>query len=625
MFENAIAVRVTNNDAFTNAINVYVVNADEFGGGGGGAVSSVNGKTGVVVLSASDIKTSSAVSVEDELLTIETRIDALENAGGSGGTIQSINDANDVNIDTSKLAMIITDEQTQMVSQAEILKRVDLDLYKAIGTFGATDATTTITHSGTTYTTLNWTNLTISDVGINYDNGTFTSTTRNGKISIKMVLSGYKNTTYSPYIAILKNGVQIKEILHQGNKGVTSINEIEVTDVDFVVGDVFSLGIRPYNASNGGQFVINNIPTTLNLSANGGGTREVIKLNAIEDGFATKEYTNTTFLPTTELPNVLAHTEISQLADVNIDKTRGTFQLSYLNPVTKIFEGIDLVEEALNYNNILVHPVAGNLSYGDNDITFNTTPEQISGTLFTPQATGIKINQPTNGISLKARLKLIGTGIDASHPLDVNVKLLQNNTTISELNTTLTSNTPLTSVIDNMIIDANVNDLIHIRVNYTDNGNHPTLSLDGTGYIQLYNANENAIKFPNIHLQAPYYTNGTILTPTLTTTYQNVISYTFTDNVRIDPRDMVSRLTTNRTGGGQAVGLMQFQLVKNGVAEELTYDETIARDEDRTMAIDNIKQYHFNSGDTMQIQAKYTGSGTTSVVKGTYTIFGMKI
>lgn len=57
---------------------------EQYGGGGGGAVSSVNGKTGAVVLSASDVGASPAetvVEVSGTTLTIEPQANTIYNCG----------------------------------------------------------------------------------------------------------------------------------------------------------------------------------------------------------------------------------------------------------------------------------------------------------------------------------------------------------------------------------------------------------------------------------------------------------------------------------------------------------------------------------------------------------------
>lgn len=365
------------------------------------------------------------------------------------------------------------------------------------------------------------------------------------------------------------------------------------------------------------------IPVT-QIGGGGGGVETDPIYTADKPNLATKEYTNTTFLPTTELPNVLAHTEVSSLADVNFDKSRSTFQLPFLNPITNMLEGVDLISEALDYNNILAHPLPGALAYGANDIPMNLTPEDIHGTIFEVESTGVRIKQPTNGISLSARLKLIGEGIDVSHALYVSIELLQNNVVIAERGTTLTSNTPLTSILDSVNINANVNDLIHVRVSYYDNGNHSKVSLDGTGYIQLYNANENAIKLPNTHLQSKYYKNGTITNLALTTTNQQILSTTIAEAISIEPHGISSRLDVTRTGGGND-GIVYFTLLKNGVALGSEMKKTLGSNDVDTIDPYNVLMYDFSANDTLSIQARYTGSGTASISNGVYSILGFKL
>lgn len=599
----------------------------------GGAVTSVNDKTGDVYLKANDIEYKGGDTVlfaldttRNEVMALDTRVTSLEENSGSGGTIQSINDANDVNIDTSKLSMLITDEQTGMVSQADVLKRIDVDVYKAIGSFGATEAETQISSpNSTTFTLLNWANLTISETGINYSNGVFTSSTRSGKINIKAVISGYKKSTYSPYFVILKNGVKIKEVLHQGSANVTSINEIEVADVDFTIGDTFSIGIRSYNTSNS-VFVINNVPTTLNLSANGGGTREVIKLEALEEAVATKAYTNSTFLPNSELPNVISHTNMKDLADVSFDTSLNVFQMPYYNPITNQLMATPLVVESLDYNNILVHPVAYDIPYGwDTDIQFNTTPEELDGTLFTPVANGVKINQPTNKISLSGRLTLIGTGIDPAHQVYVSVILMKGNDILGETNATLSNNTPPPILLDSMEINANVNDVIHVKVNYSNNGNNSKLSLNGTGYIRLYNANEeNAIKIGNEHLQSDYYVDGTISNTVLTTTDQTILTKQITENITLKSRGIASLIDVTRTGGGTG-DIVYFTLFKNGTQIGNSFKQTLRSGDSDSVPPFNVKRYNFSANDTLEVKARYVGGGTATITNGDYSITGFKL
>lgn len=347
-------------------------------------------------------------------------------------------------------------------------------------------------------------------------------------------------------------------------------------------------------------------------------------INTELETLATNEYVNNTFLPATDLPNVLAQTEVSSLADVNFDKTKTTFQLPYLNPITGQMEAVDLVSESLNYNNILVHPVVGPLPFGANDVTFNTTPEELNGVIFTPTSTGVRITQPTNDIQLSARLKLIGNNIDPSHSVYVNIELMKNNDVIAQRGTTISNNSPVESVIDNMNINANLNDLIHIRVSYYNNGNNSTLSLDGTGYIRLYNANENAIKIPNKQLQEDYYTDGTVINTTLTSTNQTIISKLVTDSVIVNPHDISGRFLAVRSGGGTS-GILYFAIYKNGVQINEDYQYNMNSGDNFTVSPQNVRRFSVNAGDTLSVQTRYVGSGTVNLNSGTYSILGRKL
>lgn len=612
----ALNVKLLAEDSEQNALNVKVINPQDFPSGGGGG----GDETDPIFTSW---KNSTYVTDKE---TTNDRINTIETELANTPSVRLINDLQDVSVDKQNHGLLYNDKYSEQVLSAPLVEEsISATPSGMRGFIDAVGVLTDVEVASGDFYTIPYTKL-FNTYGplLNYTNDELTCNQANLLVDIFLAFGFTVKTEDLPLdveYGIFKNGLPYKTTIENITKTGNYSNYFEELNNPITTGDVYTFGIKNNSLTSKtfhfGDWDIN----SMEVSSEGG---VILKIPAdyLESTVATNDYVEANYAPREYVENLASNVKINDLVDVNIKDD--SFNLLVHNPVTHIVESVDMVTENLTSNNIKSNTLVQTLSAGVNTVKFNTTPSEIDGTLFEAVATGIKVTQPTNDISLSGKLTLFPVNVNIAWPLPVNVKLLRGTTVLFEQDATLTSSAGYEFNLTPTTITAGLNDIINIKVTYATNPANPVVNLNGTGFLQLYNSNETAIKFPNAHLQQDEYHDGAISNVTLTSTNQTILTQVMSEACTINPHQISGRMIATRGGGGTD-GTVFFTLFKNGVQINEAYQEMMETGDAVTLTPDNIKRFSVSANDTLSIQSRYVGSGTVALSGGTFSIVGKKL
>lgn len=612
----ALNVKLLAEDSEQNALNVKVINPQDFPSGGGGG----GDETDPIFASW---KNSTYVTDKE---TTNDRINTIETELANTPSVRLINDLQDVSVDKQNHGLLYNDKYSEQVLSAPLVEEsISATPSGMRGFIDAVGVLTDVEVASGGFYTIPYTKL-FDAYGplLNYTNDELTCNQANLLVNIWLPFGFSVKEEDLPLnveYGIFKNGLPYKttveNITTAGNYNTT----FDELNAPITISDVYTFGIKN-NSSTSKTFHFGDWDVNSMEVYSEGGVILKIPADYLESTVATNDYVETNYAPREYVENLASNVKINDLVDVNIKDD--SFNLLVHNPVTHIVESVDMVTENLTSNNIKSNTLVQTLSAGVNTIQFNTTPAEIDGTLFEAVTTGIKVTQPTNDISLSGKLTLFPVNVNIAWPLPVNVKLLRGTTVLFEQDATLTSSAGYEFNLTPTTITAGLNDIINIKVTYATNPANPVVNLNGTGFLQLYNSNETAIKFPNAHLQQDEYHDGAISNVTLTSTNQTILTQVMSEACTINPHQISGRMIATRGGGGTD-GTVFFTLFKNGVQINEAYQEMMETGDAVTLTPDNIKRFSVSANDTLSIQSRYVGSGTVALSGGTFSIVGKKL
>lgn len=314
------------------------------------------------------------------------------------------------------------------------------------------------------------------------------------------------------------------------------------------------------------------------------------------------------------LENRLHNIPIEDIVGVSYVKDVSSVMI-YDKNLDAITNGPALVSEATSYDLIeMLKATDQNIIPSNGTQTITWSSANITGTLFSRQTNAIKVNANIIGAKFNASVRYALVGVTTSFKATVLWEVLKNGVVLPNYTKTevhSASDTNLLISTGDVFGDVLANDIFQIRATITSTNPSATLKILTSSQFIGYKAGAEANKFSRSSLESYYKVQGSnATTQALTTTFQDLVTFTVTKNIFIPVGSFGMAMVIDRTGGGQnALGSLQIRYSVDGTPLA-TVARTIRFDDAGEEHVTNVLMYNINAGSVVTISAAYFGAGT---------------